>query len=100
MSEEKVRKIKASGLPRMKMPEQDPVRRASNFEEVPYGISLEMAMDEASRCLQCPKPRCKAACPVNINIPQFIARSPMTTPDKASFHVLSNNFMIASFFSG
>ena len=64
MSEEKVRKIKASGLPRMKMPEQDPVRRASNFEEVPYGISLEMAMDEASRCLQCPKPRCKAACPV------------------------------------
>ena len=52
MSEEKVRKIKASGLPRMKMPEQDPVRRASNFEEVPYGISLEMAMDEASRCLQ------------------------------------------------
>ncbi len=73
MSEEKVRKIKASGLPRLTIPEQDPVRRASNFEEVPYAITLETAMDEASRCLQCPKPRCKTACPVNINIPQFIS---------------------------
>ena len=52
MSEEKVRKIKASGLPRLTIPEQDPVRRASNFEEVPYAITLETAMDEASRCLQ------------------------------------------------
>ena len=84
MSEEKVRKIKASGLPRMKMPEQDPVRRASNFEEVPYGISLEMAMDEASRCLQCPKPRCKAACPVNINIPQFVAEISKGDPKAAA----------------
>ncbi len=84
MSEEKVRKIKASGLPRLKMPEQDPVRRANNFEEVPYGVSLEMAMDEASRCLQCPKPRCKAACPVNINIPQFIAEIAKGDPKAAA----------------
>lgn len=84
MSEEKARKIKASGLPRMKMPEQDPSRRASNFEEVPYGITLEMAMDEASRCLQCPKPRCKTACPVNINIPQFIAEISQGNPQAAA----------------
>jgi len=84
MSEEKARKIKASGLPRMKMPEQDPSRRASNFEEVPYGITLEMAMDEASRCLQCPKPRCKTACPVNINIPQFIAEISHGNPQAAA----------------
>lgn len=61
MAEEKVRKYKASGLPRIKVPEQDPRSRSSNFEEVPYGVSLDMAMDEASRCLQCPKPRCSAA---------------------------------------
>ena len=72
MSETKERKLKASGLPRHKMPEQNPKRRATNFEEVPYGFSLEVAMDEASRCLQCKKPRCVAACPVNINIPHFI----------------------------
>lgn len=84
MSEDKVRKIKASGLPRLKMPEQDPIRRASNFEEVPYGISLETAMDEATRCLQCPKPRCKSACPVNINIPQFIAEIALGDPKSAA----------------
>lgn len=84
MSENKERKIKASGLPRMKMPEQDPIRRAANFEEVPYGISLQMAMDEASRCLQCPKPRCRAACPVNINIPEFIAEISKGDPKTAA----------------
>ncbi len=84
MSEEKVRKTRASGLPRIKMPAQDPVRRATNFEEVPYGISLEMAMDEASRCLHCPKPRCMAACPVNINIPSFIEEIAKGDPKAAA----------------
>jgi len=72
MSDENQRKIKASGLPRVTMPEQDPKRRATNFEEVACGFSLEQAMDEASRCLQCPKPRCVSGCPVNINIPAFV----------------------------
>ena len=84
MSEQTPRKLKASGLPRLKMPEQDPVRRATNFEEVPYGVSLQMAMDEASRCLQCPKPRCKMACPVNINIPEFIAEISKGDPKAAA----------------
>lgn len=84
MAEEKPRKLKASGLPRLTMPEQDPKRRATNFEEVPYGVSLEMAMDEASRCLQCPKPRCMAACPVNIRIPEFIAEISKGDPKSAA----------------
>ncbi len=84
MSDEKPRKLKASGLPRLTMPEQNPKRRATNFEEVPYGITLEMAMDEASRCLQCPKPRCMAACPVNIRIPDFISEISKGDPKAAA----------------
>ncbi len=84
MSEEKPRKLKASGLPRLVMPEQNPKRRATNFEEVPYGITLEMAMDEASRCLHCPKPRCMAACPVNIRIPEFIEEIAKGDPKTAA----------------
>ena len=72
MSENTERKLKASGLPRHVMPEQNPKKRATNFEEVPKGFSLGTAMAEATRCLRCPKPRCVAACPVNINIPNFI----------------------------
>ncbi len=52
--------------------EQDPKVRATNFEEVCYGFNLEEAQAEASRCLECKKPRCVAACPVGINIPEFI----------------------------
>ncbi len=55
------------------MPEQAPQDRARNFEEVPYGYTEETAMLEASRCLKCKKPRCVAGCPVNIDIPGFIA---------------------------
>ncbi len=84
MSEEKPRKLKASGLPRISVPEQDPARRATNFEEVPRGISLEAAMEEASRCMQCPKPRCIAACPVNIRIPEFIAEIAKGDPKAAA----------------
>lgn len=57
---------------RVPMPEQDPKVRAANFEEVPLGYTAEMAIAEASRCLQCKKPPCVTGCPVNINIPAFI----------------------------
>ena len=60
-------------LPRVPVREQDPMRRASNFEEVCYGYDAEEALTEASRCLHCKNPRCVAACPVNIRIPDFIA---------------------------
>ncbi len=59
-------------VPRQPMPEQDKEIRAHNFEEVPYGLTSEIAMIEASRCLQCANPPCVKGCPVNINIPAFI----------------------------
>lgn len=54
------------------MPQQPADKRRQNFEEVPYGYTPEIAMLEASRCLQCKKPRCVAGCPVGIDIPGFI----------------------------
>src|SRR3989339_594853 len=61
-------------VPRVKMPEQDPDIRRRNFEEVPLGLTPEMAMREASRCLQCKKPSCVEGCPVSVDIPGFINR--------------------------
>lgn len=60
-------------IPRVAVREQDPQERARNFREVCLGYDLEEATLEASRCLNCPKPRCVGACPVNLNIPSFIA---------------------------
>lgn len=58
--------------PRTPVREQDPARRATNFEEVCYGYDSAEAALEAARCLNCPKPRCVQACPVGLNIPGFI----------------------------
>lgn len=69
MSEKKPKKEK---IPRQKMPEQSPDARRRNFDEVPLGYSPELAQLEASRCLQCKKPKCIAGCPVEIDIPRFI----------------------------
>lgn len=60
--------------PRQKMPEQKPEERRKNFSEVPLGYTPEMAKTEASRCLNCKKPQCVEGCPVNVNIPGFIAQ--------------------------
>ena len=54
------------------MPTQDPQVRAHNFNEVALGYTAEIAVDEASRCLNCKNKPCVAGCPVNINIPGFI----------------------------
>ncbi len=64
----------ANKIGRVAVREQDPKVRAANFEEVCYGYDREEAMLEASRCLNCPKPRCVSGCPVNVNIPGFISR--------------------------
>ena len=62
-----------TALPRVKMPELDPVYRATTrTEEVNIGLTPEMALVEAKRCLDCAKPTCVEGCPVNINIPAFI----------------------------
>ncbi|MCR5130146.1 MAG: bifunctional dihydroorotate dehydrogenase B NAD binding subunit/NADPH-dependent glutamate synthase [Prevotella sp.] len=60
-------------IPRVVMPELDPVYRATTrTEEVNIGLTADMALTEAKRCLDCPKPTCVEGCPVNINIPSFI----------------------------
>ena len=60
-------------IERVIMPELDPVYRATTrTEEVNKGLTKEMAMTEAKRCLDCAKPTCVEGCPVNINIPSFI----------------------------
>lgn len=63
----------AERISRVPVREQDPKVRATNFEEVCYGYNVEEAMKEASRCLHCRNPRCVSACPVGIDIPDFIA---------------------------
>ena len=57
---------------RVAMPEQEPDERRRNFLEVPLGYSPEMAVAEASRCLQCKSPTCIEGCPVEIDIPAFV----------------------------
>ena len=57
---------------RTTMREQEPLVRARNFMEVPYGYTPEEAIEEASRCLNCPKPTCRTGCPVSVDIPSFI----------------------------
>ena len=64
----------ANRIPRVPVREQDPAVRAHNFEEVCYGYDKEEALLEASRCLHCKNPRCVSACPVGLNIPEFIAK--------------------------
>ena len=64
----------ANRIPRVPVREQDPKVRAHNFDEVCYGYNKEEAMLEASRCLHCKNPRCVAACPVGVKIPDFIER--------------------------
>ena len=60
-------------IERVVMPELDPVYRATTrTEEVNIGLTKEMAMQEAKRCLDCPKPSCIEGCPVSIDIPSFI----------------------------
>jgi glutamate synthase (NADPH/NADH) small chain len=55
------------------MREQDPRERIHNFQEVPYGYTPEEAIEEAKRCLQCKNAPCIGGCPVEIDIPRFIA---------------------------
>lgn len=62
-----------TAIEHVKMPELDPLYRATTrTEEVNIGLTKEMALTEAKRCLDCPKPTCMEGCPVSINIPSFI----------------------------
>jgi glutamate synthase (NADPH/NADH) small chain len=59
-------------MTKIPMAEQDPLVRNKNFLEVALGYTLEEAIDEANRCIECKHQPCKKGCPVNIKIPEFI----------------------------
>ena len=61
-------------LTKVPMPEQDPNVRNKNFEEVALGYTEEMAMEEATRCINCKNKPCMSGCPVCVRIPEFIAK--------------------------
>jgi glutamate synthase (NADPH/NADH) small chain len=63
---------KGKKIPRQPVPEQSPKARSKSFDEVSLGYTPVMAMLEASRCLQCKKPKCVLGCPVHVAIPEFI----------------------------
>ena len=78
-------------LNRIPMPKQDPLERRGNFGEVAQGYNEEQAFTEASRCLQCPKPLCEKGCPVNVDIPEFIAAMREQDMPKAAKILKSKN---------
>ena len=61
-------------LDKNEMPSQDPNVRNKNFLEVALGYTEEQALDEAARCLNCKNHPCVNGCPVNVRIPEFIAK--------------------------
>jgi len=69
---EKLKPKERMKIPRAVMPEQKPEDRKRNFKEVPHGLTEEQALQEAMRCLDCPKKPCIAGCPVEVDIPGFI----------------------------
>lgn len=65
------------------MPEQEPQIRAANFDEVALGYTFDMAVQEAQRCLNCKARPCVSGCPVNVQIPDFIAKLAAGDPESA-----------------
>ncbi|MEJ2401614.1 MAG: NADPH-dependent glutamate synthase [Xanthomonadales bacterium] len=74
MSKRTIKKIRDIQPHRTPMPVQDPAARIRNFDEVAIGYSRDDALQEAERCLMCPKAHCVDACPVSIDIPGFIQK--------------------------
>lgn len=77
------------------MPEQDPEVRARNFDEVTLGYTKEMAMEEASRCLNCKNKPCVTGCPVSVRIPEFVAQVAKGDFEKAYEIISSTNSLPA-----
>ena len=77
------------------MPEQDPKVRARNFDEVTLGYTKEMAMEEASRCLNCKNKPCVTGCPVSVRIPEFVAQVAKGDFEKAYEIISSTNSLPA-----
>ena len=77
------------------MPEQDPIVRAGNFDEVALGYTPEMAIDEAKRCLNCHNTPCRTGCPVSVRIPEFIKKVAEGDFDAAYEIITSTNSLPA-----
>ena len=77
------------------MPEQDPIVRGGNFDEVALGYTPEMAMDEAKRCLNCHNSLCRTGCPVSVRIPEFLAKVAEGDFDAAYDIITSTNSLPA-----
>lgn len=76
-------------MTKVPVPEQDAKVRSRNFEEVCLGYTKEQAMEEATRCLNCKNKPCVSGCPVNIHIPEFIAK--VAEGDfKAAYEIISD----------
>ena len=88
-------KAKKTVAPRVEMPCQPADVRARNFDEVALGYTREMAMQEASRCLQCKKPLCMKGCPVEVPIRDFIGEVARGNFDAAYRIIKSTNSLPA-----
>jgi glutamate synthase (NADPH/NADH) small chain len=86
---------KKEKIPRQKMPEQRAEIRRRNFEEVPLGLTEELALKEAERCLQCKNPSCIEGCPVGIDIPGFINYIKLRELTKSIRHIWQTNSLPA-----
>lgn len=82
-------------IERCVMDEQDPQERAGNFGEVNLGLSMEIALREAQRCLECKNPSCVEGCPVNVNIPRFIGFVMEGKLEDAALSLASDNALPA-----
>ncbi|AFL72938.1 NADPH-dependent glutamate synthase [Thiocystis violascens] len=85
------KKIKQIEPKQTRMPERDPQERARNFKEVNLGYTLDLALQEAERCLQCGNPKCIAGCPVQIDIPRFIRHLLVRDIDGAAAVIRESN---------
>ena len=82
-------------IPRQKPIEKDPDYRVCNFEEVSDGFNVELATEEAHRCLECKDPVCMSACPVNIDIREFIRLIYKKDYDAAISKIRESNYLPA-----
>lgn len=89
---EKKKRVKKQGI---HMSIQDSAERIRNFEEVALGFTEKEAIEEASRCLKCKKPRCIKGCPVDVNIPAFIEKIIDNEIDEAKKIILATNSLPA-----
>jgi glutamate synthase (NADPH) small chain len=85
------KKIKELEPKQHHMPERDALERSRNFKEVNLGYSLQQALAEAERCIQCAKPKCVAGCPVSIDIPRFIRHLLVRDIDGAAAVIRESN---------